>query len=488
MILIGAYPRSIDDANAPRSSLKQLFQIVATLPRAVALHVLPFGPSDGDGGFAPRDWFGVDPSLGGWRDIERLGTERRLVVDGIYNHVGVNHDWTQEWISKGQGAERLHVFPFQPTQHILSPRGASVFHPYNIQGKTWWAWQTFSPNAIDVQLGNEVVQSTIDRHLAFLSDRGVSAVRLDSIAYYGKKIGGRQRHHPLGIKYARSIASNARKYGLTVIPQLNCDSWGEQYFPKSLFSNAPLTDFAYSAILALTILTARPEPLIAHIKRVQDRGLSVLRALRTHDGILLKTSLLRASDRHALIKAFAEYHVSPRIVERRRYEFNCSFPYLCSLGTDLAGMWRRIEMTLALTACLPGVCYVYLPLLFGFKPESDGGQQPNSDPRMLNRTAMTSDFVARASSSFEHKRILTNLQLLASIREQYGLERNDESVSLASIGKHGIVVRRANGRVVLIVNLSRERSLRVPTSLGDMSFGNVVRGRIPPLGFSLWSR
>jgi hypothetical protein len=488
MILIGAYPKSINDPNASRSPLQQLCQLVKTFPRAVALHVLPFGTSDGDGGFASRDWFSVEPSLGDWNDIERLGRQRKLVVDGIYNHVGINHDWSREWISKGQGSERLHVFPFQPTQHVLSPRGASVFHPYNIQGKTWWAWQTFSPNAIDVQLGNGIVQSTVKRHLAFLADHGVSAVRLDSIAYYGKKLGERQRHHPLGIKYARSIALNAQEYGLTLIPQLNCDSWGAKYFPRPMFYNAPLTDFAYSAILALSMLTARPEPLISHIRRVQDMGLSVLRALRTHDGVLLKTSLLRARDRHALIKAFAEYNVPPRIVERRRYEFNCSFPHICSLGTDLNGMWRRIEMTLALTACLPGVCYVYLPILFGFKPEFDGSQEPSSDPRMLNRGAMPTASVARAKLSPEHRSILTNLELLASIREQYSLERNDDDVSLASIGQHGIIVSRASGRVVLVANLSREKSLRVPMSLGDVSFGNVTKGRIPPLGFSLWLR
>ena len=135
--------------------------------------------------------------------------------------------------------------------------------------------------------------------------------------------------------------------------------------------NAPLTDFAYSALLVLSILSGNSGRLVSHIDRLFRRAVSVLRAMRNHDGILMKTSLFGPDERRRLVAAFAEYGIPPRIIEKRQYEFNCSFPYVCSLGMDVEGMWRRIRAATTLTACLPGVCYIYLPILFGFRPELD---------------------------------------------------------------------------------------------------------------------
>jgi hypothetical protein len=489
MIIVGAYPKSIDGSRMAGTPLRNLRELVARLPHRIALHILPFGAADGDGGFACRDWFAVDPSLGTWEDIEGLARQRRIVVDGIYNHVGLGHRWSREWLETGAGAERLHVFPFRPSQRVLSPRGASVFHPHQIQGRTWWAWQTFSPKAIDIQLGNRDVQATINRHQAFLANLGVWAVRLDSVAYYGKRLGERRRHHPLAIEYARSFAAIAQNYGLRVIPQLNCDTWGKRYFPISSSFDTPLTDFAYSAVLMLAILSGRPGPLVSHITRVLRHGTSVLRAMRTHDGILLKTSLLGPDERRELVSAFAEHHVVPRIVADLPYEFNCSFPYACSLGTDTEGMWRRLKMTTALTACLPGVCYVYLPILYGFQPELHTPRIPRTDPRELNRVAMPKSFVMRSRSASGHKEMLRLLDVLGSVREEFLLEQQVADDSIEQLDDSCVILRRAGGRLVLAANFARERSFSLPERLGQPLAGEgVKRGRLEPLGFGLWLR
>src|SRR5581483_4348163 len=210
MIIVGAYPKSIIRSDI-QSPLGTLYEVATELPPGIALHILPFGPADGDGGFASTDWFKVDPTFGTWEDVRRLARQRRIIIDGIYNHVGLNHQWCREWTETGAGAERLHVFPFRPSQRVLSPRGGSVFVPHSVQGDIWWAWQTFSSRAIDVQLANGEVQAAIQQHQALIAELGVWGIRLDSVAYYGKKLGERQRHHPLGIQYARDIVANAQK-------------------------------------------------------------------------------------------------------------------------------------------------------------------------------------------------------------------------------------------------------------------------------------
>ena len=45
------------------------------------VHILPFFPSSGDRGFAPMDYTRVDPSFGGWEDVEKLADKYYLMFD-----------------------------------------------------------------------------------------------------------------------------------------------------------------------------------------------------------------------------------------------------------------------------------------------------------------------------------------------------------------------------------------------------------------------
>jgi sucrose phosphorylase len=485
MIIVGAYPRSIVDTSKILSPLSQLHDLVTDIPQQIALHILPFCCADGDHGFASRDWLSVEPALGTWEDVKKLIRQRRVVVDGIYNHVGLEHAWIKEWRNTGRGKDRLHVFSSLPKQQVLSPRGGSVFHPHEANGHTWWAWQTFSENAIDIQLGNSEIMAAINQHLAMLKDLHIWGVRLDSVAYYGKQLGGCQTHNSLSIRYAREIAAIARKYEIHIIPQLNCDSLGQKYFPISV----PLTDFAYSALLALAILSGNPRHLISHICQLLSMGVFALRSMRTHDGILLKTSVLQPSQRYELVAAFSRHDIRPRIIENYPYEFNCSFPYVCSLGVDNEMMWRRIGLSIAITAFLPGICYIYLPTIYGFRPEYDAFKVMSKDPRSLNRAPMPKDFVMNVHSLINYKGILEILNIFTSITEDFDLDRHYPDDSIELVESSGVLIKRACGHLSLVVNFDTEQSISLPSNTGQklINFG-VENGKLAPLGFGLWAQ
>jgi len=77
------YGDLIDSPNT--HPLRALSIIFETLFRDVfsTVHILPFFPYSSDRGFSVIDYEQVDPRLGGWKDIERLGDKYRLMFDGV---------------------------------------------------------------------------------------------------------------------------------------------------------------------------------------------------------------------------------------------------------------------------------------------------------------------------------------------------------------------------------------------------------------------
>ena len=51
------------------------------------VHILPFFPFTSDDGFAVADYRKVNPSLGDWPDVARIGEKFQLMSDLVLNHV-----------------------------------------------------------------------------------------------------------------------------------------------------------------------------------------------------------------------------------------------------------------------------------------------------------------------------------------------------------------------------------------------------------------
>lgn len=74
------------------------------------VHILPFFPSTSDDGFSVVDYRAVDPALGTWADIERLGQRYRLMFDAVVNHISASSAWFRDVLAGVPGAEaRFHI-------------------------------------------------------------------------------------------------------------------------------------------------------------------------------------------------------------------------------------------------------------------------------------------------------------------------------------------------------------------------------------------
>lgn len=393
MLVVGTYPDGISGGSSDEKKLDVLSKYLdALLPPNTIVHLLPFYPSSGDYGFAPDNWYQIRDDLGDWKDLKKFSSKWRVLVDGIYNHVGVNHSWVVNFVPSDSESDLfLHAYHVASADcGPISPRGQPVLNEHS---SGYYLWQTFSRAAVDIRLESSAVQGEISQHLAFLRKAGAWGIRLDAVAYYSKSLSGPIRHNSGCYALAERLADKVSEFDMKPFAQIDCDVDGIRYYSSPDYSNIPINDFTYSSYLALSILDRSPEALVEHIERSSFQNRVVMRAPRTHDGILLRSKLLKKDDKERLLKFAKSKNLPVRVSNEEPYELNCSAPYLYSLMASDVEVRDLIKFTLAITAMMPGGCYFYLPYLLGYIPEMMVQDLGSEDPRALNRQPIDKKFI-----------------------------------------------------------------------------------------------
>lgn len=439
MYIIASYPSLEDKVQGVEVSLISQRQVLkSVLPEQAVVHILPPFPSSGDHGFAPTDWFSVRPVLGTWDDLRQFAGTYRTILDGIYNHVGHEHPILQEfWCDPAEdGVAHAFISETLPSSQ-LSPRGGSVFRKTRILGSNWQIWQTFSEAAVDIDLQNPTVEAEVQRHLKVLKKSGVFGVRLDGCAYYGHEVTSEQLHSEAGKRISRKVAGWANAQRLFTIAQLDADSTGSSYFQPVHGWNVFLIDYAFPSVLAYTLLSQKTGILLDHIGAMMRRDPNIVRPVRTHDGIYLLSKNTSDENKLEMLKEFADHSLNVKNRHERPYELNASMPYLCGLGVDDDLAWARVLMLTALTGCIPGVPYYYLPFLLSDVPE-DRATDAIDSPRETNRLPLQSSFVEDFAKSSRAEQIQTCLLAISKIRERSPTLSWGAGFEATSIGSSGI--------------------------------------------------
>lgn len=485
--MVGTYPRAIDAVQWGKSYIDDVRRILdAIAPPRAAVHLLPFHPSSGDDGFAPDTIFDVDPALGGWPDIGALTRSRRVVVDGIYNHIGIGHPWVVGALeSPERYTDLLHIYPdVADPSFPLSPRGGPVLRERSIAGRPWYFWQTFSAHAVDVKLRNPGIFQMIDEHLALLASKGAWGVRLDAAGYYAKSPGTQQFHHPEAVTLANAIATAAQRRGLAVTAQLDCDSRGLRYFATEALQSVTIVDYAFTAYLLLAILAADPEPLARHLANTAGIAHRLVRAPRNHDGVLLRPRLLTDPAKTRLIDAALAGGHSLRVTNGTPYELNSTLASLYGTGVGRDSMWRRIELGMTLTAAVSQWAYFYLPSILGSDPSAPAAEQ--KDPRAINRLPISAKYWAELSRGNGLRRVRSMLDTL-SLRFDSADSSDPRRVSIDVIDDHGLLVTREDLGLRLLANFSPDRPVRRPATGTAEGTAPPHGGRaVGPLRYAIW--
>ena len=487
LIIVGAYPE-LSGLVGNESQLKLLRRAVdLVVPADVALHLLPPYPSSGDYGFAPNDWFSVRPSLGLWGDVVALAATRKLILDGVYNHVGLLHPFAREFfLSPSENGVIYAYCCGVPPSALLSPRGGSVFRKYSIGGKVWQVWQTFSEASLDIRLSHSRIREEINRHLDFLVTSGLFGVRLDGCAYYGHDLDVEQFHNPTGRTLAQGLARLALKRGLFVIAQADADPVGASYFLKAEGWSVPVVDYAYSAVLVRALLSESASAMALHTERTSNLPCEVLRPPRTHDGILLQSDILTKSELDDLDMICNLWRLPVRSEDGEPYEINSSLPYICSLGVCEDSTWQRVVLIIVLTGFLSGIPYFYLPFVLCEIPEK-WASIADKDPRSLNRSRIDIARIEKFSKSLRGTQLREALQTIYKVRIFHPEERVETVTS--SSEPSVLILFRDSRRCVFACNFSTTHvaTLRLPNAMRLVWGSRTANRTLGPLGFGIWS-
>lgn len=380
MIIIGSYPDQIQGTIEKLDSFLSKY-----FPDDIHLHLMPFQESCGDGGFAINNWYNVESSFGSWSDIRLLSQKRAVLVDGVFNHVGVGHPWFQ--LLKEYPTEYKEMFYTNINNGLKSPRGQLADTKISTADGVIYVRQTHMNKTVDINLENKKVLNEIEQYLEFLKQNGIWGIRLDAVAYYKKGIA--ISHNEGSFELANRIANLVINKGFFVMAQADCDEKGRVFFSDKEHKGIAIYDFSYAAFLCSALISGNPTDLVEHLLKTSSFNRILIRAPRTHDGILLRGGNLTRNC-IVTIENFAKlYNIPVRYTQGKIYELNCSLPYLYKkIYKDLK---KVLLMSIVFTGIIKSIPYYYLPYLLGAIPEefSEDERVPErfsvDDPRTLNR-------------------------------------------------------------------------------------------------------
>jgi len=459
MIVVGAYPRTTM-GHPTRSDLSALGELLSVaFTRDVGVHLLPMWHADGDGGFAVTTWTALDPQYGSEDDIRAISSTRHLMVDGIFNHVAWQHPLAQQFATNPDHMSRLvHAVPADELPlGPRAPRGGNVYRQLRLAGQTWFVWQTFGSEAVDVNLGEPEVLAAVFDGLAKLKALGATSVRLDAVAYYGKH-GPTQTHAPDGIKSAQSIMREVDDLGLDTVLQIDCDEDAFLYTTDNTVRPGVI-DFSFSTFIVDAYLTGSTRWLASYLSATSAiTGVSVHRPIRTHDGILMRSKNQSPPFVQHTEELYQRANLQLRYTNGKVYESNHSLPYVLRMWEDHDAYYRKVIGAAVIGVLTSDVTYIYLNALLGEIPEHHGGTFDTSDPRTLQRRPVTVDF---AFNGPWHRNVVarTHLAALARISAKRSGPNAERSVFVVrTIDEHVIDVINPGLALRALVNVSSSYS------------------------------
>ena len=162
------------------------------------VHILPFFPFTSDDGFAVTDYRAVNPSLGDWSDIRRIGAEFKLMSDLVLNHVSSQGPWFTAYLQGHAPFDRffMEADPADDLSGVVRPRTHPLLRRVETAEGPAHVWCTFSHDQVDLDFRNPEVLLEFLAIMRLHIDNGVRILRLDAVAFLWKVIGTPCIHLP----------------------------------------------------------------------------------------------------------------------------------------------------------------------------------------------------------------------------------------------------------------------------------------------------
>ena len=451
------------------------------------VHLLPFYPSSSDDGFSVVDYRAVDPSLGDWDDVCRLGGRFDLMFDAVFNHVSAQSEWFQSFLG-GDPRRRgwfITVDGDPDLSQVVRPRTLPLLTPFQTAAGEKKVWTTFSADQVDLDLHDPDVLLALVDVLLFYVERGARFVRLDAIAYLWKEIGTSCIHLPQthrAVQLMRAVLDEVAP-GVMLITETNVPHRDNvSYFGDGGNEAQLVYNFALPPLVLHSIAAGSGAALTrwAAALEAPSRGTTFFNFLASHDGIGVNPvrGILGEDEIDALVRlapAHGGYVSRKHDPEGTSSPYELNVNYFDALSDPAAGEpeetgIRRFVAAHAIMLAMPGVPGIYFHSLFGSRGDR-AGAETSGIPRRINRqklaragleSELADPSSRRARVLFELKTLLRQrqaspafhpagrCQVLATDPRVFALRRSSPDGAATALCLHNVSADtvRAEGRVL----------------------------------------
>ncbi len=432
-IVLITYGDQVNRANEP--SLQTLYDFMTDHLHGVinSVHILPFYPASSDSGFSVVNYSAVDPHMGSWREIETIGADYRLMVDGVINHVSQFSDWFKAYLS-GDSYFRdffIEVDPMTDLSKVVRPRATPLLSEFtDNEGKIHNIWTTFSKDQVDLNYKNHRVLRNVLDALFYYIEKGATLIRLDAIAFIWKEIGTECVHLPQThelIQLMREVLHEVAPE-VIIITETNVPHHENvSYFGSGDDEAQMVYNFALPPLLLHSILHGDTSTLTswAQTLTLPSDKVCFFNFTASHDGIGMRPvkGILNDEEIDYLVSTIESHGglVSYRTEEdgsETPYELNCSYiDALTHPDEDDMMRLKRMLLAQATVLVMPGVPGIYFHSLVGSRNYHDGVKHTGIN-RSINREKYNVDWLENELSKQGSlaKTMLDSYKRLISIR------------------------------------------------------------------------
>ncbi|MEA1951053.1 MAG: alpha-amylase family glycosyl hydrolase [Planctomycetota bacterium] len=402
----------VDDGNVSRANKTQKSPLDA-LARFLAeagldgsintVHLLPCFPYSSDDGFSVIDYRKIDPALGDWSDVDRLGRDYRLMFDLVLNHISRRSRWFEEYLAGREPFKRffIEVDARADTSMVVRPRSLPLLTEVETAAGRRHVWTTFSDDQIDLNYAEpDVLVEMVDVLLLYLA-HGARIVRLDAIAYLWKQLGTPCIHLPEThevVKLLRDVA-DAVSPGTIILTETNVPHEENVSYFGDGDEAQMVYQFSLAPLLLEALLSGDGRLLVDWLAEMRPTppGTTVFNFTASHDGIGVRPleGIMPAERFERLLEAVKDrggYVSTKRGSDGADTPYELNITYFSALADpdepdpDRAKQTQiaRFLASQAIMLSLQGIPGIYFHSLVG-TPNDTAGVAASGRARSINR-------------------------------------------------------------------------------------------------------
>lgn len=406
------------------------------------IHLLPPYPSSGDRGFAPIDYFKIDPKFGDWQDVKALAIDYDILLDFMVNHISKSSHFFQDYLQKGNDSEYEDMF--LPVEKIW-PDGISKkadidkmflrrelpYSTYKIgkdglETKLWTTFGKTDPSEqIDLDVHSPKTKAFFKQIFKFFKEQNIRIIRLDAVGYVIKKLGTSCFFvEPDIYDFLKEIKDLADSYDIDLLPEVHATFRTQYKLAKRGFW---IYDFILPYYILEALIMHNSDRLYHYLKIRPSKQFTMLDC---HDGIPIKPDLddlVSSQDARKVVNHCMKNGANLSLIYSDKYKSPDGFDVhqiRCTIYSALGENEKAYIQARAIQLFTPGIPQVYYVGLLAGANDMESVER-TGEGREINRYNFTEVEINEAVK----RPVVKSLLKLIRLRNEHSAFEGNFSVS-----------------------------------------------------------